>query len=229
MRDEGWYVEKCKMPTIYYPTSITRPHLYLYNVAINIKEKIFGRKEVEFIPELYSHLKSRSLMVPRDAIQANQLRALAIQILKQKEINFSRLEGALMGSISLAMIPDDDEVTGLGIINSKPAQYRKSLVSGEEEQDILMRWMGRSIAYAAIFGFTMWLVKTFPSTLIRLKNAFINGSYRDWPAQIWNYLIYMLIRGALITSLGAFWKDTLFAHSQLMNKSLENVSLFWIV
>jgi hypothetical protein len=138
---------------------------------------------------------------------------LAIQILKQKEINFSRLDGAMIGSIALAMIPDDSEVTGLRLLQSPSATCRQTLLSGEEEASILRRWMGLWTALAGAFLCVMWLVKISPSLRRKLWNAFIRGSYIVSQAQIWTYLQSLLIKVALTTSLKACWKDTSSVHT----------------
>lgn len=175
---------------------------------IDFKCSLFGQDEIEYIPELYSHLKSRSLLIPRDAIQANQLRALAIQILKQKEINFSRLDGALAGSICLAMIPDDDEITALRMLQSSAALCRKSLVSGEDEPNILRRRMGQWIALVGTSLCVMYMARISPSIRHKLWNVFTRGGYIVSQAQIWTYLQSLLTKGVLIMSLKACWKDT---------------------
>jgi len=153
---------------------------FVRNRIIDVKAKITGKEVITFIPALYSHLKLKAALMPRDELLLNQLRATAVQLLKQKDIDPSRVETALSGTLAAAMIPSDDEVTTRDLLRSLPAKERQALMSGEGGAYTLWRWVGKLTAFAMILlcvPIVLWIVKYL---LRRLNHVTIKGKWFDY-------------------------------------------------
>jgi len=195
MIGDGWYVEKCQIPVVYYPTDIKHPQYYLWNKLLDLQDYIFGPTVIDYIPELYSQLKLRSLNLPRDQLQHNQLRATAVQILNQKGINPTRVHDAVMGSITRAMIPDDNELQCIRIQRSDAACVRKSLISGEGEASIRWRRVASYSAYVLIVIHLRYVLRIC-KYIFWLLGAFTKGFYRKYSTQILIFLQSMQTKAA---------------------------------
>jgi len=163
---------------------------------------LLGDYSIQYIPELYAILKAKALSLPRDAMLRNQLKQAAVQILKQKDINFMRVENAIYGSITLAMIPAEDEVTGIDLEREGASTARQALVTGEEEKLTHWRRVARLIVFALMLMLLPRLVMILKFIAKLCKNAIIAGRCVGSSVLISPYLQFMQIMAALRMSLG---------------------------
>lgn len=112
----------------------------------------FAPKTVTYFPDLYAHLKLKAALIPRDELMRSQLRAHAQQLILQKEIHPRWAERGFVGSITLAMVPDDEEIQAHVWERSPANESRKAFLSGEGEVYTRFKWVAKWTVFALAAG-----------------------------------------------------------------------------
>jgi len=94
----------------------------------------------------------KAAFIPRDELMRSQLRAYAQQLIVQKEIHPSRVEKGFVGSIALAMVPDDEEIQAYVWENDSGNQSRKAFLSGEGEAYTRFKQVAKWTVFALAAG-----------------------------------------------------------------------------
>lgn len=149
---DGWYLKTATLPaSLHYVR-------HDYDFVPIIKNKVrrltnaIAPKTVTYFPDLYAHLKLKAALIPRDELMRSQLRAHAQQLILQKEIHPRWAERGFVGSITLAMVPDDEEIQAHVWERSPANESRKAFLSGEGEAYTRFKWVAKWTVFALAAG-----------------------------------------------------------------------------
>lgn len=171
---------------------------------LDLKFRAVGEPRIVHLPALSSHLKLKSVTLPRDNLLKSQLRAQAAQILKSKDIDPTRIDDAIAGSITMAMIPMDDEVATVDLEQSSPVKYRQGLMSGEYDLNTRSMWVALLSAFVMIFLLLITVEWAGALKLLTRLLVTISGRWFKYSIQTWIFRGFMGIMAALATRLLAW-------------------------